>query len=67
MSDTKIQGAVDVQQKSTEHAALELTRLIASAERKGSSSYPEEQQTRAYWLKLYSETLKVVRTSNYPS
>lgn len=65
MSDTKIQGVVDVQQTTKEHAALELTRLIASAERKGASSFPEEQQKRAYWLTLYSEALHSVRYAEY--
>lgn len=61
----KIDGTVDVQQTTKEHAALELTRLIALAERKGASSFPESQQTRAYWLKLYSEAVNVVRFGDY--
>lgn len=65
---TQITNPIEIKDNSKERVAYDLMEKIASYERSSGASLVQEvvlkQRSRAYWLKLYNQSYKVVNNKD---
>lgn len=64
----KLSSPVEIKDNSKERVAFDLMQQIADAETRGFTSFDQiytDQKSRVYWLRLYSQCLKIVNATSW--
>ncbi len=60
---TEISNAVTIKSDSADRVAFDLMKLIADAENQEGGYFAENQRNRSYWIKLYEQSKKIVKSN----